>query len=69
MAINFTVDFPASSNSSVVQVRFPIINDDIGLEDVERFRVMLVIPDGVVGVEVGDPGITYINIIDDDGVL
>ena len=69
MAINVTIEFPAGSNSSVVQVMFPITDDEIGLEDVERFRLTLVIPEGVVGVEVGDPGMAYINVVDDDGGL
>ena len=45
-------------------IRFPLINDTIGLEDIEIYNLILENPRPSRNVELGN---TEINIVDDDG--
>ena len=46
-------------------IRFPLINDTIGLEDIENYTLILENPRPSQIVELGS---TKINIVDDDGM-
>ena len=62
-----TVSFASTPGASLVQsVLFNLTDDTIALEDVELVTVSLDIT-GVPRIRIGDPGVTEINILDDDG--
>ena len=48
---------------------FPLTDDDVALEDVERFLVDLSVETPGSGVTVVQPERTQINVLDDDGEL
>ena len=53
-----------SGGSLTYTIRFPLINDTIGLEDNEFYNLILENPRPSRNVELGN---TEINIVDDDG--
>ena len=63
--MNTSVHIPA--NGIVINVTIPIQDDSISLETVERVGYQLELPEGVTGVTLGTPDVTYVNVIDDDG--
>lgn len=64
-----TVSFASNPGASLVQsVFFNLTDDAIALEDVELVTVSLNIT-GVPRTRIGDPGVTVINILDDDGTI
>ncbi len=54
-------------NSSLIVIELTLVDDDVSLEPNERVQYRLVLPGGSMGVELGNPNVTYVNIIDDDG--
>ncbi len=61
------VSYTLIENSLYIDIEIPLIDDVVSLESTERVRYRLVLHEGTVGVEPGDPIVTYINILDDDG--
>ena len=53
-----------SGGSLSYTITFPLINDTIGLEDIENYTLILVNPRLTRNIELGN---TEINIVDDDG--
>ena len=54
-----------SGGSLTYTIRFPLINDTTGLEDIENYTLILENPRPSQNVELGN---TEINIVDDDGI-
>ena len=54
-----------SGESLTYTIRFLLINDTIGLEDIENYNLILENPRPSRNVELGN---TEINIVDDDGM-
>ncbi len=64
-ALNRSFVLPINTSSVVIELT--LVDDDVSLEPNERVRYRLVLPGGSMGVELGNPNVTYVNIIDDDG--
>ena len=66
--VDTTVTFGAGPAApSVIDVVVQINDDQVGLEAVEMFSVSLALTQPSDAVEVGQPDVTVVNIIDDDG--
>ena len=48
-------------------VRVAIVDDDIALEEDERFRIDINAPNEIPGLQLGLTAVTYVTIIDNDG--
>ena len=67
-AINELITFGAGPSApDTLTVTFPLTDDDVALEDVERFFVDLTVETPGSGVLVVQPERTRINVLDDDG--
>ena len=63
--IDEVIDFPVDVN--MVTIMFPITDDELGLEEIERYIAMLEIVGTPTGVIPGTTTSTEIQITDDDG--
>lgn len=67
-AINELITFEAGPEApDTITVTFPLTDDNVALEDVERFFVGLTVDTPGSGVLVVQPERTQINVLDDDG--
>ena len=52
---------------NTISVTFDLTDDDVALEEVERYFASLTLVDSASGVLIVQPEMTQINVLDDDG--
>ena len=52
-----------------ITITFPLTDDDVALEEIERFFVGLMVENPDSGVIITQPERTQINVLDDDGEI
>ena len=68
--INEVITFAAGPEAlDTITVTFPLTDDDVALEEVERFFVGLTVENPDSGVIVTQPERTQVNVLDDDGEI
>ena len=66
--IDTTVIFKAGFGFlNSTSVSFNISNDDVALEELESYNVVLRLPEPTTGIRLGNPSVTTVNILDEDG--
>ena len=67
-AINEVITFRAGPEvPNTISVTFHLTDDDVALEEVERYFASLSVEDSASGVLIVEPEMTQINVLDDDG--
>ena len=66
--INEIITFEAGPDApDIIRVNFTLTDDNVALEDIERYVVNLFLPDSPAGVLIVEPDTTRIEVLDDDG--
>ena len=67
-AVNMSVVFSPDQAGFSLSVALNLTDDDDALEAIESYQLVLMIPQTTRGVVLGDPAMTVISILDNDGM-